>query len=294
MQEEVLQHIPLWPAQAPGSAHLTFPERVVERSTEVGVRDRAVTGVTAPDMTVFRPERPNGTAILVAPGGGYQRMVIDKEGVEIAQWLNALGITVFVLKYRLPGEGHEQAQQVSLQDAQRAVRLIRARADEFGVMPWHIGVMGFSAGGHVIARVATEFNAHVYSPVDDADALSARPDFAVLAYPVITMDAAFAHSGSRATLLGNEPDEAAVAHFSAENNVSVETPPTFILLADDDPTVPAENAAHFYLALRRVGVSAELHSFQHGLHGFGVRHADQPEGAWMQLFEAWARANGWL
>ncbi|MFA9441607.1 alpha/beta hydrolase [Uliginosibacterium sp. sgz301328] len=295
MQEEAgLEIINLWPGQAPGSADVTVVERSVERSTEVGIRDRAVDGVTRPRLEVFRPAKPNGTAIVLAPGGGYQRLIIDKEGYEVARWLVAIGITVFVLRYRLPGEGHERSRDVPLQDAQRALRLIRANAAEFGVAPWHVGVMGFSAGGHVAATLANGFARKVYAPIDVVDDTSARPDFCALAYPVISMDEAIAHAGSRQSLLGTEPTHADVLAYSCDTMVAIDGPPTFIALANDDGSVPADHSLRYYMALREHGISTEFHCFQHGEHGFGLRRAGEPVGVWTSLFESWARSNGWL
>lgn len=295
MQEEAgLEVINLWPEQAPGSASVTVVERSVERSTEVGIHDRAVDGVTRPRLEVFRPAKPNGTAVLVAPGGGYQRLIIDKEGYEIARWLVTLGVTVFVLRYRLPGEGHERSRDVPLQDAQRALRLIRANASAFGVAPWHVGVMGFSAGGHVAATLANGFARKVYAPIDVVDEASARPDFCALMYPVISMDETIAHSGSRQSLLGAEPTQADVLAYSCDTMVATDGPATFIALANDDGSVPADHSLRYYMALREQGISTEFHSFQHGEHGFGLRRAHEPVGAWAGLFESWARANGWL
>lgn len=291
---EVIE-LPLWPGEAPGSAGLAVQEQLVERSEDPATfKDRAVSGITLPTLTVCRPEKPNGLAMLVAPGGGYQRIVVDKEGLEIAEWLNALGITVFLLKYRLPGEGHANGSEVFLQDAQRAMRLIRANAIRFGISPMRVGAMGFSAGGHVVASLGTRFDAKVYEPVDAVDGNSARPDFMVLGYPVITMDATYAHAGSRQNLLGETPSAETVKLHSAEFNVTPQTPPCFIVLPDDDTSVPAENSVRFYFALRRGGVRCEMHIYQQGGHGFGIRLAKGPVRGWTRLCEDWLRLNGWL
>ncbi|MDQ8021147.1 MAG: alpha/beta hydrolase [Moraxellaceae bacterium] len=283
--------INLWPGDAPGSQGLDFELLCVERSTHPAVRDRAVSQVRHPMLTVFRPASPNGCGVLLIPGGGYQRIVLDKEGEDIAAWLNELGVTVFLLQYRLPAEGHKQGADVPLQDAQRAMRLIRQRAAEWGLT--HVGALGFSAGGHVAAMLATCHARDVYAPVDAADEIPARPDFAMLGYPVISMDAAIAHAGSRQALLGS--DEIHARRYSAECLVDVHTPSLFIFLPDDDASVPPENGVRLYLAARQAGVSAELHSFQRGGHGFGIRFAREGTvAAWTGLAEGWLRQNRWL
>ncbi|MEC5396721.1 alpha/beta hydrolase [Uliginosibacterium sp. H1] len=288
MKPAILQ---LWPGDAPGSEGLDFDLQCVERSADPAVRDRAVSSIRRPTLTVFRPAHPNGCGVLLTPGGGYQRIVLDKEGEDIAQWLNALGVTVFLLQYRLPAEGHNHGADVPLQDAQRALRLIRQRAAEWGLD--HVGALGFSAGGHVAAMLATCHVREVYAAVDAADALSARPDFVLLGYPVISMDAAIAHAGSRQALLGS--DESHVRRYSAECQVNAQTPPLFIFLPDDDASVLPENSVRMYLAARHAGVSAELHSFQRGSHGFGIRFARHGTvAAWTGLAEGWLRQNGWL
>ncbi|MEC5388033.1 alpha/beta hydrolase [Uliginosibacterium sp. H3] len=287
--------IPLWPAAAPGSAALTFDELIEERSPDTSAFfDRAITRISRPRLAVFRPERPNGAAILLVPGGGYQRVVWDKEGVDVARWLTGLGVTVCVLVYRLPAEGHEEGRNVPLQDAQRAMRLVRQHTAEWDVDVARVGAMGFSAGGHVVSSLATGFDRAVYAPVDAADGLSARPDFVVLGYPVISMDAVIAHAGSRQNLLGAEPDAALLKAHSSDECVDAATPETFILLPDDDAAVPPENSIRYYLALRKAGVKAELHVFRDGGHGFGIRLATGPVSAWTRLCENWLRQNRWL
>ena len=285
--------IDLWPGGAPGMPARALVETVNERSTDALVTDRAVFGITRPRMAVFRPDRPNGAAVLLTPGGGYKWVVVDKEGYEMARWLAARGFTAFVLFYRLPGEGWAVGPDVALADAQRAMRLIRHRARDFAVMPERVAAMGFSAGGHVCADLATRFTAKVYAPVDDADALSARPVCAAPIYPVVSMDAAIAHPGSRELLIGPRPTAALEAAHSPERNVPADAPPCFLLHAEDDDVVPVENTLRLRAALKAKGIAVETHLFANGGHGFGLRKAvGKPVEAWPDLWRAWARTTG--
>lgn len=287
--------IDLWPQGAPGSAAVAISEVCEERSPDPAVfQDRALSGITRPRIALFRPQSPNGCSVLIAPGGGYQRVVWDKEGVEVAQWLNTLGVTVGVLVYRLPAEGHLEGSLVPLQDAQRGLRLLRQFAASNGLDAERVGAMGFSAGGHVMASLATRFDESAYSPLDAADQLSARPDFVSLGYPVISMKAGIAHAGSRERLLGANTSDEAARPSSAELCARPDCPQAFVFLPDDDAAVPPENGVCFYLGLRSAGVPAELHVFRSGGHGFGIRLARGPVRQWMQLFEAWLRHGGWL
>jgi acetyl esterase/lipase len=252
-----------------------------------------VYGITRPRMVVFRPRIPNGSAVLVTPGGGYRWVVIDKEGYEIGRWLAARGFTVFVLFYRLPGEGWKAGPDIALADAQRAIRLIRSRARDYGIIPERVAAMGFSAGGHVCADLATRFGFNTYEPVDEADRLSARPDIAAPIYAVQSMTLPYAHPGSRELLIGKNASPALEAPHSPDHNVGRDTPPCFLVHAEDDPTVPVENSLLFRAALKRAGVPVETHLFTHGGHGFGLRRAmGKPAEAWPELFVAWARTQG--
>jgi len=287
--------VPLWPGRPPGALNLLPREQLVDRVAASGFQDRIVTGVGHPLMTVFRPARPNGAALLVAPGGGYIRVVIDKEGFEVGHRLAQAGVTSFVLRYRLPAEGWDHAPDVPLQDAQRAIRLIRANAAAFGVDPARVCAMGFSAGGHVAASLATRHAAAVYAPVDEADRLSARPDLSALMYPVIDMAPPFARTGSREALLGKPPARGAEAAYSPQLHVDRTTPPTFLVHACDDPSVPTGNSLNYLAALRAAKVRAEAHIFEEGGHGFGIRGAQgKPAAAWPELFLTWAARHGWL
>jgi acetyl esterase/lipase len=270
-------------------------QEIIERSKDPAVKDRAVVGIVRPTLELWKPEKPNGAAVVVLPGGAYQRVVVDKEGLEMGQSLSQDGLTVFVLTYRLPGGGHAQAREVALQDAQRAVRLVRKNAAGWGLDANRIGVMDFSAGGHVAASLGTKYDRKVYDPVDDADALSARPDFLALIYPVISMETGVTHDVSRQELIGAEPSAAAIEEYSLDKQVRPDMPPTFLLHADDDPAVSPENSIRFYRALRVNKVPAELHIFRKGEHGFGLRFTKGlPVAVWPELYVAWVRNLGMI
>jgi acetyl esterase/lipase len=289
------QEIQLWPGTAPGSANVMIEEKITERSKDPLHPDRALTGVTKPSVTAYLPRKANGTALILAAGGGYEREVIDKEGIEVVSAFVPRGITVFVLKYRLPAEGHKNGRDVPLQDAQRAIRVVRGNAGRWGIDPARVGIIGFSAGGHLAASVATRFTAKVYDPVDVLDAASARPDFVVLMYPVISMEDGIAHAGSKLALLGANPDKATVATYSADVQVGPQTPRTLLILSDDDKSVIPDNAIRYYAAMKRVGVPGELHVFAQGGHGFGIRKASGlPVAVWPNLTWDWLEASGFL
>ncbi len=282
-----IQEVLLWP----GSENIILDETITERSNDPAVSDRIIKGIISPSLQVFLPENPTGTAVLICPGGGYGYLAYDKEGVDIARWLNASGVTAFILKYRLPGEGHKNGRDVPLQDAQRAMRMIRSGARQWNIEPQKIGVMGFSAGGHLASMLGTCFDREVYPPQDSVDTISARPDFMVLLYPVISMDSAITHSGSRENLLGRSPNADVIKNYSGDLQVTSSTPPTFIALASDDTAVIPENSLCFYRALLASGVPAELHAFQQGGHGFCIRNARGPVSRWTGLCEHWLSDN---
>ncbi len=285
--------IPLWPGEAPGLLDPDLRERVTERSKDPAIRDRALDRIRTPRLDIFRAAKPNGAALLIMPGGGYERVVLDKEGYELAAWLAPRGVTCFVLFYRLPAEGWKDAPNAPLADAQRAMRLIRARAAEWQVDPGRIGAMGFSAGGHVCADLAARFDRKVYDPVDAADTGPARPMLAAPIYPVVTMDPAFAHMGSRNKLIGTARNAELEAEHSPDRQVSARTPPSFLLHAEDDGTVPVENTIRLRAALKTANVPLEMHIFEKGGHGFGLRGTvGKPVAAWPELFHAWAASHG--
>jgi acetyl esterase/lipase len=264
------QVIPLWPKGAPGA-----------------VGDSAV---DKPSLTVFRApaDKATGTAAVVFPGGGYAHLAVGKEGVAVAHWLNSVGVTAFVATYRLGPRYHYPAM---VDDGLRAVRIVRARASEWGVDPRRIGVVGFSAGGHLASTVGTHYG-DTQARVGAADSVSARPDFMILVYPVVTLLDPLAHKGSRINLLGVTPDSAMIRRFSNETQVTADTPPTFIVGSSDDTTVPIENSVHFYEALRAAKVPAELHVFESGRHGFGLAPGEPWLGTWPGVAAAWLGRHG--
>jgi len=284
--------IDLWPKGAPGSLKTDRKEVVEERSTDPLVHSRAVSGISTPRLCVFPAANPNGGAMIITPGGGYARIVLDHEGYQLAAFLNTLGITAFVLFYRLPAEGWDKAADVPLMDAQRAMRLVRANAARYKVDPNRVGFMGFSAGGHVCASVMTRYDAKVYAPIDAADSLSARPFLTSPIYPVQSMDKAIAHMGSRDNLLGKSPTPEQIKLYSPDQNVTPATPPTFLTHAEDDGAVPVANSLNLRDALKAQKVIVETHLFPEGGHGFGMRASDKTWALWPQLFAGFASARG--
>jgi acetyl esterase/lipase len=285
--------IRLWPGAAPGGANVTVTPRIVERSTDPAFHDRFVQYTTDPILTVLRPERPNGASLLLIPGGGYRWAVVDKEGLDCARPFAAAGVTCFILRYRLPADGWAAGPAAPLQDARRAMRLVRREAAAGGLDPARVAVLGASAGGHLAGALTAGAEA-AYEAVDDADALSFRPDLSILLYPVATMAGPFAHAGSRQHLLGPDPSPDAVARWSLERMDWTGAPPVFLLHAMDDDPVPVENSLQLLGALRAAGVKAEAHLFEEGGHGFGVRLiAGKPASVWPQLVLAWAARRGW-
>ena len=286
--------IELWPGGAPGAERVTVREEIVERLPDGPLRDRFAQHVTRPVLTWFPPRAAfNGITLLIVPGGGYVRVVIDKEGVEAAQWFTERGFAAAVLRYRLPADGWTDGADAPVQDALRALRLLRARSAKDANVPSRVGVIGFSAGGHLCARLITEPGI-AYPRLDAADDLSGRPDFAVLMYPVIATTGQFAHAGSAQQLLaasqssrgGAVPD---LARLSPHLNVGHQTPPTMLVHAADDTSVAVENSLLMYDALRKARVRSELHIFDIGGHGFGLRSvAGKDVAVWPTLVQNWA------
>jgi acetyl esterase/lipase len=245
-----------------------------------------------PTITAYRaPRGSSGTAIIVAPGGGYGALAIEHEGRQWAYWYNAMGITAFVLKYRLGPRYHHP---IELGDAQRAIRTVRARATEFSIIPDRIGMMGFSAGGHLTSTAGTHFDSGKTDSTDPIERVSSRPDFLILGYPVISFDPAVTHAGSLRNLLGENPDPKLVENLSNDLQVTAQTPPTFIFHTTNDNGVPVENSVRFYLALRKAKVPVEMHLFENGPHGVGMALTDPSLSAWPNLLMNWLRARGLL
>lgn len=263
----------LWPDGAPGALG-TSPE------------DR-------PKVTIYRAPAAaaSGAAVVVCPGGGYRTLASDHEGKQVAEWLGTLGVSAFVLQYRLGPRYHHPA---PLHDAQRAIRIVRARAKEFGVDPARLGILGFSAGGHLASTAGTHFDDGRADAPDAIERVSSRPDFMVLAYPVMSMAATYAHRGSVQHLLGETPDPKLVEDLSNERRVTPQTPPAFLFHTADDASVPVENSLAFTQALRQAGVPVELHVFPRGRHGVGLAPDDPVLSQWPRLCAAWLRAMGLL
>jgi len=287
------EFMPLWPGTPPGGAGVALTLRFTETIEPDGFHVRSVSRIQTSGFSVYRPARPNGMALLIIPGGSYVSEGMDRGGREIAERFTQSGITCFILRYRLPGEGWANRSDVPLQDAQRAMRLIRANATRYGIDPSRLAVIGFSAGGHLAASLATRSTASVYPAMDAADALSARPILAGLMYPVVTMGDG-AHAQSREMLLGPSPSVQAVDAYSVQRHVAADTPPVFLCLPADDVVVqPAPNGIALYSALIAAKIPTDLHVFEVGGHGFSLHWTKgKPCAAWPDLFQAWAATHG--
>jgi acetyl esterase/lipase len=281
-----LETIPLWPGKAPGGEKVTAKAEVVLRSGPANPNDTAFTHITDPILMVRRPAKPNGAAIVMAPGGGYIRIAQSRLGGSFDKFYADQGVTVFILLYRLPGDGWAAGPDVALQDVQRAIRLIRSRAAEFQLDPARVGVIGFSAGGHVAGLAATRFADKVYEPVDAADSLSARPMVAGLFFPVITAMLPYAHKGSIDELIGKTPTDAQREAASIERHVPADAPPTFVAGALSDNVVPPENAYMISQALRARKIPTELHEFELGGHGL------RPQDPWQEMAATFFKRHG--
>ena len=248
--------------------------------------------VTVPTLSIFLPKenKPNQTAVLIFPGGGYQHLAIDKEGTKVAQWLNSLGIAAFVVKYRLPNDKIMKNKNVGpLQDAQEAMRYVRQNAVKYNIDANKIGIIGFSAGGHLASTLATHYDDKVY---ETNSKISARPDFSILIYPVISMQNDITHKGSQISLLGDNASQTLIDSFSNEKKVTSQTPPTFLIHATDDKTVLPENSINYYLALKKNNVPAELHIYEKGGHGFGLGVKDTSK-FWTRDCEEWLKNHNY-
>ena len=262
--------LPLWPDGAPLGEHAK---------------------AESPNMTIYLPENPNGAAVVIYPGGGYWALAMDHEGHQVAEWLNSFGVAGIIVSYRRgPGAEHP----VPLLDAQHAIRTVRHKATEWGIDPQRIGVLGFSAGGHLASSTGVHFDKGDPESKDPIQSQSCRPDFMILVYPVITMTEDYGHAGSKRNLLNENPDSVLARKMSSELQVTAETPPTFLILTNEDKAVPAENSVYFYLALRKAGVPAEMHIFEKGAHGFGLAPLDHILSDWMELCHQWMGQRGLL
>jgi acetyl esterase/lipase len=285
--------VPIWPGAAPDAQPVAGPEVATTRTQDHFVGGRPwtyISNVSLPTTTVYSPiEKNTGAAVVVFPGGGYQLLAIDLEGTEVCDWLTSKGITCVLLKYRVPGlalypksapyprSGPYPQSPMALEDAQRTVGMVRLSAAKWHIDPHKIGVLGFSAGGHLVAAMSTHFDERLYTAIDDADKESCRPDFAVAIYP--------------GHLLENAPKD-----FSLNPAVPVssQTPPTFLLQAEDDPIDSVQNALVYFIALQKVGVPVEMHLYAHGGHAFGLRRTKFPITGWPQLVEVWLKTIGMI
>ena len=286
------EHFPLWPGTPPGAPR-TLPKPEWVMFPDPAYRQLWIKGIAVPEVSVFRPALPDGSAILAIPGGGYTFLAVQNEGLHPAERFNAEGTTVFVLTYRLPGEGWADRALAPLQDAQRAMRLIRSRAADFRIDPARLGILGFSAGGHLACDLAVSHAERTYAPLDAADSLPAKPAFAGLIYPVTTLAVGLTHGGSRDSLLGPNPSPQLIAARSPLQHVGAATPPCFLVHAFDDDTVPIGNSLAWITACKKAQVSVEAHLFAQGGHGFGLHLPAGNSGSlWPDLFALWARKHG--
>jgi acetyl esterase/lipase len=268
-----------------------YPDPVIEPTTEPLWPGAEQIG---PTLTIYLPPKPKavGTAVVICPGGGYGHLAMGHEGHDVARWLTSFGVVGVIVEYRHRGTGFGGT--IPFEDARRAMQIVRSRAKELGVEVDRIGIMGFSAGGHLASTVGTHFDEPPAEVGDEIDSVSCRPDFMILVYPVITFSGAFTHRGSRRNLLGDDPTPELVEYYSSELQVTKRTPPTFLVHADDDRGVPPENSIAIYGALREAGISAEMHIFKEGGHGFGLGRVGGVSSAWPGLCEAWMKGLGVL
>lgn len=272
----------VWPNGAPDSNGMTLPEETYE--------GKRVRNVSEAEMYVYLPKIGvnTGAAVVICPGGGYMIEAMDHEGYDLAEWLATQGVAGIVLKYRLP-YGHDQ---IPLEDAQRALRIVRQKAAEWGINPSKVGIAGSSAGGHLASTAGTRFDLGKADAADPVEKYSCRPDFMLLLYPVITFNEEFGHMGSRTNLIGAGNKWEQVEKYSNELHVTAQTPPTFLILADDDGGVPPRNSIEFYMALKKYKIPAEMHIFRNGGHGFGMNKKNLPVDQWPNLFAQWLKAQG--
>lgn len=280
--------IPLWSEGAPDALQDSTYLETLDTDQPYRIRN-----VYQPTISIYFPadENPDRTAIIICPGGGYRRLAFDHEGVLVAEWFKSMGIVGIVLKYRLPDDRIMKNKTIGpLQDVQKAIRLVRRNGAEWKIDPYKIGVMGFSAGGHLAASASTLYDDSTYCSMDT---LSARPDFSILIYPVISFREGIMHQGSRSQLLGEKPSEALIRHFSLDEQVNDRTPSTFIVHSIDDKSVPIENSLNYFQALRNHHVCCEIHLYETGGHGFGINRGKGTEKNWPDALQEWLKMHGY-
>jgi len=279
--------VDLWPRGIPGAkVSATYIEEIQGTAP---VRNW-ISKVSHPELEIYLPQTGSGSAVVICPGGGYSGLAFEHEGVQVARWLNQQGVAAFILKYRMPSDETMEKKAIGpLQDVQEALRMVRRRAAEFHVKPDRIGIMGFSAGGHLAASLSTRYAEPVYVPLD---ATSARPDFSILVYGVLSMQSEITHMGSQESLLGKKATPSAIGMASNERRVDASTPPAFLIHCQDDDLVPVENSIRYFQALSAFGVPAELHLYPKGGHGFGLGKAPNSPAQWTDGLKAWMKGRG--
>jgi acetyl esterase/lipase len=281
--------IELWNGKVPGSIQNPDYKQIIDSTYYIKLRN-----ISKPTIEVYPASADNnsGTAVVVCPGGGYYGVSFISEGIEVAKWLNSLGISAIVLHYRLPNDAIMTDKSIApLQDGQEAVRMVRRNAKQWGIDPHKIGIMGFSAGGHLASAVSTHFNKKVYNPIDST---SARPDFSLLIYSVISMEESITHKGSQVNLLGSNPSSEQIKYFSNELQVNGETPPAFLVHSIDDAAVPVQNSIEYAMAMQKYHVPCELHIYQTGGHGYGLGRSKNTESSWPEACRKWLEARSLL
>jgi acetyl esterase/lipase len=279
----------LYDKEIPNSKHITNRETAVINNDGIQI----VSKVSEPKLVVFLPtkEKANGTAVIICPGGGYSILAASHEGTDVAKVFNEWGVTAFVLKYRIPDDSTMPDKEIGpLQDAQRAIQVVRMNAKKWNIIPNKIGIMGFSAGGHLASTAGTHFT---HAVIENKKNISLRPDFMILLYPVISFSDSIGHTGSRNNLIGKNPSAEKIKYYSNELQVTKQTPPTFLVHAKDDNGVKVENSIDFYAALKKNNVPAEIHLYQKGGHGFGMNNQTSSD-KWMDWLQAWMKKNRWM
>jgi acetyl esterase/lipase len=287
--QPAIKTIKLWTDSIPGAiSNPAYKEQTIVSGTKIIYYSH----VTDPTLMVYlpAPEKRNGTAVVICPGGGYGRLAFDHEGYQVAEWFNSIGVTAIILKYRLPNDTIMKDKTIGpLQDAQEALRVVRRHATDWKINPAKVGIMGFSAGGHLAATASTHYDRKVYIPTDT---ISARPDFSILIYPVISMDPYITHAGSSENLLGKKPTSRLINEFSNETQVNNHTPVTFLVHSSDDGAVPVKNTLRYFENLNRNGVPVEMHIYRTGGHGYGLgKNKTSSEGTWPEALKHWMKDN---